>query len=73
MTDRDSAGNPDGIGERLSWSRWPTAGSCMLALREACARIAETPVAGEQDDITMEAKRRVAAAIRQLDITTFWY
>jgi hypothetical protein len=32
--------------------------------REACAVIAETPVSGEQDDITMEAKDRVAAAIR---------
>lgn len=32
--------------------------------REACAVIAETPVAGEQDDITMEAKDRVARAIR---------
>lgn len=32
--------------------------------REACAAIAETPVTGEQDDITMEAKDRVAAAIR---------
>lgn len=31
---------------------------------EACAVIAETPVTGEQDDITMEAKDRVAAAIR---------
>jgi len=34
------------------------------AEREACAVIAETPIAGEQDDITMEAKDRVAAAIR---------
>lgn len=34
------------------------------AEREACAVIAETPVTGEQDDITMEAKDRVAAAIR---------
>ena len=32
--------------------------------REACAVIAETPVSGEQDDITMEAKDRVATAIR---------
>jgi hypothetical protein len=32
--------------------------------REACALIAETPIYGEQDDITMEAKDRVAAAIR---------
>ena len=34
------------------------------AEREACAVIAETPISGEQDDITMEAKDRVAAAIR---------
>ncbi len=34
------------------------------AEREACALIAETPVSGEQDDITMQAKDRVAAAIR---------
>jgi hypothetical protein len=32
--------------------------------REACAVIAETPISGEQDDITMEAKDRVATAIR---------
>ena len=32
--------------------------------REACAVIAETPISGEQDDITMEAKDRVAATIR---------
>ena len=31
---------------------------------EACAVIAETPVSGEQDDITMQAKDRAAAAIR---------
>jgi hypothetical protein len=34
------------------------------AEREACAVIAETPIGGEQDDITMQAKDRVAAAIR---------
>ena len=32
--------------------------------REGCAKIAETPFSGEQDDITMQAKDRVAAAIR---------
>ena len=32
--------------------------------REACAVIAETPISGEQDDITMQAKDRVAIAIR---------
>lgn len=39
------------------------------AVREKCAKIAETPVAGEQDDITMEAKDRIAAAIRALDLS----
>jgi len=32
--------------------------------REECAKIAETPFSGEQDDITMQAKDRVTAAIR---------
>jgi len=32
--------------------------------REECAKIAETPFSGEQDDYTMQAKDRVAAAIR---------
>jgi hypothetical protein len=36
----------------------------ILAEREACAVIAETPIICEQDDITMHAKDRVAAAIR---------
>jgi hypothetical protein len=36
----------------------------VLAEREACAVIAETLISGEQDDITMEAKDRVAKAIR---------
>jgi hypothetical protein len=35
------------------------------AEREACAVIAETPIVGEQDDITMEAKDRIAFAIRE--------
>ena len=34
------------------------------AERNACAKIAETPVFGEQDDITMEAKDRIANDIR---------
>jgi hypothetical protein len=34
------------------------------AEREACAVIAETPISGEQDDVTMQAKDRVAEAIR---------
>ena len=37
--------------------------------REACAKIAETPIGGEQDDITMQAKDRVAAAIRAIGET----
>ena len=36
----------------------------VAAEREACAVIAETPIVGEQDDITMEAKDRIAFAIR---------
>ena len=36
----------------------------MLDEREACAVIAEIPISGEQDDITMRAKDRIAAAIR---------
>lgn len=36
----------------------------MLYEREECAKVAETPIYGEQDDITMAAKDRVAAAIR---------
>ena len=32
--------------------------------REECAKVAETPIYGEQDDMTMAAKDRVAAAIR---------
>jgi hypothetical protein len=45
-----------------SWSKVVMAS--VEAEREACALIAETPVFGEQDDITMQAKDRVAAAIR---------
>lgn len=33
---------------------------------EASAKIAETPIIGEQDDITMEAKDRTAKEIRAL-------
>jgi hypothetical protein len=36
-----------------------------LAERERAAKIAETPFSGEQDDITMQAKDRIAAAIRK--------
>jgi len=45
-----------------NWTRGMVNG--VEAEREACAEIAETPVSGEQDDITMQAKDRVAAAIR---------
>lgn len=40
--------------------------AALAAERERCAIIAETPISGEQDDITMEAKDRVAKAIREL-------
>jgi hypothetical protein len=33
---------------------------------EAAAKIAETPISGEQDDITMEAKDRAAKEIRSM-------
>lgn len=33
---------------------------------DAAAKIAETPISGEQDDITMEAKDRAAEEIRAL-------
>ena len=45
----------------LAWCAWSAA---MSITRERCARIAETPVSVEQDDITMAAKDRIAAAIR---------
>jgi hypothetical protein len=44
-----------------AWRVWQVA---VKFEREACARIAETPISGEQDDITMAAKDRVAKAIR---------
>ena len=49
----------------LKWSDLEAFAKLVAAKeREACAMIAETPVSGEQDDITMEAKDRVAKAIR---------
>lgn len=33
---------------------------------EACAVLAETPVSGEQDDITMAAKDRIAKSFRRM-------
>ena len=48
--------------ERDKWME--RAHTMILGEREACAVIAETPIYGEQDDITMQAKDRVAAAIR---------
>jgi hypothetical protein len=44
------------------WTEYEQA--IVQAEREACAVIAETPISGEQDDITMQAKDRVAEAIR---------
>lgn len=46
----------------IAYAAWQAA---TLAERERCALIAATPVQGEQDDITMAAKDRVAAAIRK--------
>jgi hypothetical protein len=46
----------------MSWQEGHEAG--VTHEREACAVIAETPISGEQDDITMQAKDRVADAIR---------
>jgi hypothetical protein len=46
-------------------SSWMLMCKKMVAFEnEACAVVAETPISGEQDDITMQAKDRVAAAIR---------
>lgn len=42
---------------------------CRAAALEEAAKIAETPIAGEQDDITMAAKDRVSYAIRALNKT----
>lgn len=54
---------------REGWSeaqvRAIVAEAVRVALEQA-ARVAETPVSGEQDDITMQAKDRAAAAIRAL-------
>jgi len=69
---RESGFEVDEEGEILESDKWHTqtifverfAALVAAAEREACAVIAETPIAGEQDDITMEAKDRVAVAIR---------
>lgn len=60
-----------GKGDLDSWLECNNEAECRAAIfgaidaeREACARIAETPISGEQDDITMAAKDRVAKAIR---------
>lgn len=47
---------------QAAWNAWKAGAA---AEREWCARIAETPVSGEQDDITMAAKDRIAAWIRR--------
>jgi len=62
---RDSA-NPDkwGILEISYESLERFAALVAAHEREECAKISETPFLGEQDDITMQAKDRVAAAIR---------
>ncbi len=38
--------------------------AAILVERERCAEVAQNPVSGEQDDITMAAKDRIVAAIR---------
>jgi hypothetical protein len=62
----------EAIDQNREYKSWHCSTQHLMALvervvaeeREACAKIAETPVSGEQDDITMEAKDRVAKAIR---------
>jgi hypothetical protein len=58
-----ATGHGDTMEDLLSELDWQVK-ERVAAEREACAEIAETPVSGEQDDITMQAKDRVAAAIR---------
>jgi hypothetical protein len=60
LVDEDKERNDDRLVEILA----PFAALVAAAEREACAVIAEIPISGEQDDITMQAKDRVAAAIR---------
>jgi hypothetical protein len=50
--------------ERLAKIQFESILQAIKIEREACAVIAETPISGEQDDITMQAKDRVATAIR---------
>jgi hypothetical protein len=57
---RDGPDEVRGAGVNLKWFE----ALVRADEREACAVIAETPISGEQDDITMQAKDRVAAAIR---------
>jgi len=66
-----ATGHGDTIEDLLAELDWQIAENWNRAMingmkteREACALIAETPITGEQDDITMQAKYRIAAAIR---------
>jgi hypothetical protein len=63
---RQAGAHDDGFEVRFVELRYLERFAALVAAaeREACALIAETPVFGEQDDITMQAKGRVAAAIR---------
>ena len=61
---RDSAGTAYYTADQLRADRLAVA----QAVLEACAEIAATPFSGEQDDITMAAKDRIADAIRALQI-----
>ena len=60
MSQGYATGHGDTVEDLLKELEWQIA----EREREACAVIAETPISGEQDDITMEAKDRTAAAIR---------
>jgi hypothetical protein len=55
-----ATGHGDTVEDLLKELEWQVA----EREREGCAKIAETPFSGEQDDITMQAKDRVTAAIR---------
>lgn len=60
----DAAMDAAEIDAIAAWNRRAQVREAVAQEREACALIAQTPAAGEQDDITMSAKDRIAAAIR---------
>ena len=63
-TFRDDLGNL--VPSEIRTSMRAYGAACARAALDEAARVAQTPVAGEQDDITMAAKDRVAAAIRAM-------